>query len=60
MTPKYNLGEVVSFKCNNDIKNGIIVVVDRFGCFECNTEVCYDIEVASEGWYKHVIESEIV
>lgn len=59
--PKYKIEEDVSFKLQNQIKNGFIIVVDAYGVFEDNTEVHYDIMVPKENMiYKHVRENLII
>lgn len=46
--PKYNLKDKVSFKLKNiESLTGIIVVVDKYGTFEQNEDVSYDILVES-------------
>ena len=69
--PKYALGEEVTFSLIN--RNGVDVtligtvqIVDRYGTFEDNTDVCYDILVESDEngkpngiLYKHVNEKSV-
>lgn len=67
--PKYAVGEEVTFSLIN--KNGIDVtligtvqIVDWYGTFEDNTDVCYDILVNDENGkpsilYKHVNEKSV-
>ena len=59
--PKYNLGQLVKFKHPDwGELEGVIVVVDKYGVFEDSTDVHYDIDVADEGWYKHIRENMIL
>ena len=41
--PKYNYGDVVKFKLGDDVKEGIIAIIDRYGTFEGSSDVSYDI-----------------
>ena len=57
----YKEGQIVKFKINNIIKEGIILIVDKYGTFEQNKEPSYDIMVTEENTlYKHIIQSMIV
>ena len=57
----YKEGQIVKFKINNIIKEGIIYIVDKYGTFEQNNEPSYDIMVTEENTlYKHIIQSMIV
>ena len=57
----YKEGQIVKFKINNIIKEGIILIVDKYGTFEQNNEPSYDIMVTEENTlYKHIIQSMIV
>ena len=57
----YKEGQIVKFKINNIIKEGIILIVDKYGTFEQNKEPSYDIMVTEENtMYKHIIQSMIV
>lgn len=67
--PKYNIGDEVTFSIMN--RKGVecdftgnIVIIDRYGTFENNTDVSYDILVKNVDnnciLYKHVIESSII
>ena len=44
----YKEGQIVKFKINNIIKEGIIYIVDKYGTFEQNNEPSYDIKVTEE------------
>lgn len=60
MIPKYKHDEKVKFKCNNEIKEGNIYIIDEYGTFEQSEEVSYDIFVEKENTlYKHIRESLI-
>lgn len=59
--PKFKLGENVEFKFNNDIKEGSILVVDKYGTFEDKSDVSYDIFVEHENMiYKHINQKYII
>lgn len=69
--PKYALGEEVAFNIIN--RNGVdctyigtVQIIDRYGTFEDNTDVCYDIlvengENGERGriLFKHVNEKSV-
>lgn len=60
--PKYVLGDCVkfAFDSNDDIIEGMIAIVDRYGTFEQNKEVSYDIyRFSNNTLYKHIVESLI-
>ena len=59
--PKYKIGDIVEFKCNDDVKVGVIAVVDRFGTFEYTDDVSYDIlDKEDKMLYKHFPEDTII
>lgn len=61
--PKYKLNEMVSFSFGDDTYSGTIEVVDKYGVFEDNSDVHYDILVdnykGSPCLFKHIIESDV-
>lgn len=67
--PKYTIGDEVTFRIMNrkgvecDF-TGIVVIVDRYGTFEDNSDVSYDILVkntdGNDILYKHVNENSII
>lgn len=60
--PKYKVGDVVSFTINKKAPplQGNIYIVDRYGVFEDDTDVCYDIYVKDENIiYKHINEKNV-
>lgn len=67
--PKYAVGEEVTFNLinRNDVEVtliGTVQIVDQYGTFEDNTDVCYDILVNDENGkpdclYKHVNEKSV-
>lgn len=58
--PKYKVGDNVSFTINNEIRNGFIFIVDKYGAFGFD-DVSYDIFVESEEClYKHVEETRVI
>lgn len=56
--PKFKEGSLVRFQFGkDDYKIGTIYIVDKFGTFEDNSDVSYDIMVESENClYKHIRE----
>lgn len=55
--PKYNVGDNVSFMLQDEKKNGDIYIIDKYGTFEDNSDVSYDILVKEENClYKHINE----
>ena len=58
--PKYNLGDIVKFKIQNEIKEGKIYIIDKYGTFDDNSDVSYDVLVENENClYKHILEKYI-
>lgn len=56
--PKYKIGDNVSFTLEKEIKQGEIYVVDKYGTFEDDSDVSYDIFVKNDNvLYKHVKET---
>ena len=59
-SPKYDYYDIVEFDLN-EIITGYIYIIDAFGTFECNNEVCYDIYAKEKNClYKHIPESWII
>ena len=59
--PKYDFDDIVKFEFDNKIKTGVIYIVDKYGTFEQNEEVSYDILVEEENTlYKHIREHFVV
>lgn len=60
--PIYKHREHVKFRCNGQILEGIIGIVDAYGTMEQNKEPSYDIEVGGTDFilYKHIPESDIL
>ena len=59
--PKYNYGDVVKFKLGDDIKEGIIAIIDRWGTFFDDSDVSYDIMNKEENiLYKHCGEKYVI
>ena len=58
--PKFNLGDKVHFELTvNDekyVKDGEIVVVDKFGTWDDDSDVSYDIRLEDGSWWKHINE----
>lgn len=55
----YRWNSIVKFKWNDEIKEGIIKIVDENGTFEQNDEPSYDIESDGTLW-KHIPQSEVI
>lgn len=59
--PKYQFGNIVDFTVGDDTKTGIIYIIDKYGTFEDNSDVSYDILVGDENClYKHIREDYII
>lgn len=59
--PKYNFNDTVRFRWHDGSEyEGIIAVVDRFGTFEQDKEVSYDIRVPKVALFKHCPESDVI
>lgn len=55
--PKYNYKDTVKFEIDGQIKQGRVYIIDKYGTFFDDSDVCYDILVESENMlYKHVNE----
>ena len=51
----FKVGDQVTFLCGDVLKEGIVLVVDALGTFECPNIPSYDIIVEEENMlYKHV------
>lgn len=61
--PKYKLGDKVHFEITTADKtyseDGEIVVVDKYGTFEDNSDVSYDIKLEDGTWWKHINEKYV-
>lgn len=58
--PKYQYGNLVKFELNGEIKEGTIYIIDKYGTFEDDSDVSYDILVGNENClYKHINEKYI-
>jgi hypothetical protein len=59
--PKYNLGDTVSFVLDDKLIVGEIAIIDRWGTFEDNSDVSYDVLSESQNClYKHIREDKIL
>lgn len=59
--PKYQYGNLVKFELNGEIKEGIVYIIDKYGTFEDDSDVSYDILVGNENClYKHINEKYIL
>lgn len=58
--PKYHYGDVVTFKISDQIKTGLIKIVDAYGTFSQTEEPSYDVMIKEDNClYKHIRESNI-
>lgn len=56
--PKYNYGDKVSFIINNEMIIGEIYIIDKYGTFENDSDVSYDVFSKEKNClYKHITES---
>lgn len=61
MNEIYAIGDTVVFQYGNTKKEGVILVVDSLGAFECQGLPSYDVLVECENMlYKHVEQNFIV
>lgn len=59
--PKYKLNDTVEFKVRDEILQGYIFIIDKYGTFDNPTDVSYDIMVESKNClYKHVTEKLVI
>ena len=68
--PKYTYGDIVEFKVimnssdQEQVKTGYIAIIDRWGTWEYDKDVSYDILVETDGprgtLYKHFPETAII
>lgn len=59
--PKYKLNDTVEFKMCDEILQGYIFIVDKYGTFDNPTDVSYDIMVESKNClYKQVTEKLVI
>ena len=57
--PKYKVGDFVSFVLEDKVINGSVYIVDKFGTFEDDSDVGYDI-MTEDCLYKHINERLIL
>lgn len=58
--PKFEYGDKVKFTINNEEKTGSIYIIDRYGTFEDDSDVNYDIINDDETClYKHINEKYV-
>lgn len=56
--PKYERGDVVRFEFGDEVLEGMVEIVDRYGTFGQNEEPSYDLyRFENNTLYKHVRES---
>lgn len=55
--PKYKYCDNVVFTIGNVKRDGVVWIVDKYGTFDDDSNVCYDIFVENENTlYKHINE----
>ena len=58
--PKFNIGDKVHFEftINNEkySEDGEIVVLDKYGTWDDDSDVSYDIKLKDGSWWKHINE----
>lgn len=58
--PKFLYKQNVQFEFNNEVKEGFIYIIDKYGTFFDDSDVSYDIMVESENClYKHINEKYV-
>ena len=61
--PKFNYNDEVKFNLDGEIKKGIVYVIDKYGTFEDDSDVSYDVLVENENGkclYKHINENFLI
>lgn len=59
--PKFDYGDVVTFKVAGGIKQGTIAIIDEYGTFFDDSDVSYDIFVKEDNClYKHFREDYLL
>ena len=61
--PKYKIGDKIHFEFTIEDKkyseDGEVVVVDKYGTFEDDSDVSYDIRLKDGSWWKHISEKHV-
>ena len=61
--PKFKIGDKVHFEFTIEDKkyseDGEVVVVDKYGTFEDDSDVSYDIRLKDGSWWKHINEKYV-
>lgn len=69
--PKYKYGDKVKFSLNEEILEGTVYIIDKYGTWEDSSDVSYDILVETNKYitkenpkgeclYKHIKETLII
>lgn len=59
--PKYEYGDIVRFNIKNEVITGKVYIIDKYGTFEDNSDVSYDIlDETNNILYKHIREDKVV
>lgn len=59
--PKYKYGDIVRFNIKNEVITGKVYIIDKYGTFEDNSDVSYDIlDETNNILYKHIREDKVV
>ena len=58
--PKFNYDDKVTFMIDNRIVTGYVYIIDKYGIWEDNSDVYYDIMSEDETMlYKHIREDNL-
>lgn len=57
--PKYKIGDCVKFAVNNEIVEGKVCIIDKYGTFFDDSDVSYDVLGNDNIFYKHINEKLI-
>lgn len=59
--PKYKIDDILSFYIDDELITGSVYTVDKYGVFEDNTDVHYDIySKDTNTLYKHIREDKVL
>lgn len=59
--PKYEYGDIVKFNIKNDVITGKVYIIDKYGTFDDDSDVSYDIlDDVNHILYKHIREDKLL
>lgn len=59
--PKYEYGDIVKFNIKNEVITGKVYIIDKYGTFEDDSDVSYDIlDESNHILYKHIREDKLL